>query len=107
MGKLVANAEAKIQCIHGSDASITSTGETRLRIKGKNVFTEMSGKVNSPPCPQKPKPCLSFTIMKGTAAKLTVGGNPVILKGDIGTTDGAPTNGCEVKEAGQSILITA
>jgi uncharacterized Zn-binding protein involved in type VI secretion len=105
MGKLVANADAEIQCVHGVKASITGTAEKRLTIKTKNVFTVMNGTVEK--CPQKPTPCSSFTIAKGTAAKLTVGGNPVILKGDMGTTNGAPTNGCEVKEAGQSILITA
>lgn len=113
MGKLIFNKDAQIQCIHQGIASIASPGETRLTIKGKKVFTVVTGTVNSVTCTQQPtpanpsfKPCSTFSVSTGTATKLTIGGKPVILLGDQGTTDGSPTNGCAVKNAGQSIFST-
>jgi uncharacterized Zn-binding protein involved in type VI secretion len=111
MGKPIANADAQIQCIHQGVSSITSPGEMKLTINGKNTFTSISGTINSAICTQKPppasnKPCSSFSITSGTASKLTIEGKPVVLQGDTGTSDGSPTNGCELKNAGQSILQT-
>jgi len=111
MGKPVANADAQIQCLHQGLASITSPGETKLTINGKNAFTNISGTINSITCTQQPppdknKPCTTFSITHGTASKLTVGGKPVVLQGDTGDSDGKPTNGCEIKNAGQNILQT-
>lgn len=113
MGKAVATSDAIIQCIHQGVTSITSIGESKLTVNGKNIFTSISGSVNSLTCSQQPttatpnnKPCSSFSITTGTASKLTVGGKPVVLQGDTGTSDGSPTNGCELKTAGQVILQT-
>jgi len=104
MGKPVANAEAQIQCIHQGLGSIISPGETKLTINGKNAFTNISGTITSCQQPQ-PKICSKFSITSGTASKLTVGGKPVVLQGDTGDSNGTPP-GCEIKNAGQSILQT-
>lgn len=110
MGKAVASADAQVQCLHQGMGSIMSPGQMKLTVKGKPTFTAISGTAGGctqVPPPQSNKPCTTFSIPSGTATKLTVGRQPVVLEGDSGTSDGTPTNGCQVKSAGQTMLTSA
>lgn len=87
-----------IVCSHGGIGTITGGNVTKLTINNKDTYTLVSGTIAG--CTSIP-PCITFSILVGSATKLVAGGQGLIRNGDTGTTNAGT---CEVKDAGQSIV---
>jgi hypothetical protein len=92
-GEPVAVLGGTLRCGHNGTVTVT-TAKARLKVSGSDVL--LTGEEVSlvfATCPNQsttttpvPSPCLSQAVTAGTAAKLTVGGLPVLLASATGTT---------------------
>jgi hypothetical protein len=85
----------------GHQGAVATSGDSRLQVNDSPVLLQAGvvGKSVSATPPNKcttqqsnsTKPCASVTsLTSGTASKLRIGGQPVLLQGIAGTTDGNP-----------------
>ena len=98
---LVLTQSTILNCIHGG--TLTLAGTPKLRVMNSNVLLEQS-LVAIAGCGNTP-PCLTITkVEKGKAAKLKVGGKPVLLTTLQATTNVAPRALVPVLSASQTKL---
>lgn len=80
-----------VKCLHSPGAA-TNVPAVKLTVQGKPVLTDLGPVTacsNVPPPPAKVQ-CTTVTIGGGKAAKLKVGGTPVLLASLVATAAGSP-----------------
>jgi hypothetical protein len=90
---VVLTMDSKVSCPHKGDVSLASGA--KLKVEGARVLVLAGVKGHAVSgCKQatsnSTKQCLNVVEASGTATKLTVGRQAVVLSSLTGTTDGAP-----------------
>jgi hypothetical protein len=80
----------------GHEGTVATSGDGRLKVQGSSVLLQagVTGKMVSgckTASSNSTSPCASVTsLASGTASKLMIGGQPVLLQGITGVTNGVP-----------------
>lgn len=104
----VLTSASSITC--GHQGRVSTTSAAKLTIDGNPVLIGVGSTVSAACTLQNSnssKKCTTATPVGGKAAKLCVGGSPVMLDTVTGTTDGYPPPGVITVDAGQTKLTAS